>query len=122
MLTQQITKSLLTLQVERQGELPIQTSMAQISQGRQGFNNSLQTLGDSLLGEFEFSLFGIDAGQLSDTVAGVEREWRPLDIHPPRVLTRNDVPLPPALASKPLVVPLAWDRYEAQLVVAMSSH
>ncbi|MFN4362040.1 MAG: ATP-binding protein [Hylemonella sp.] len=79
MLTQQLTKALLTLQVERRDELPIQTSMAQLSQGRQGFNSSLQTLHDSLLGEFEFSLFGIDAGGLRDTVARVEREWRPLD-------------------------------------------
>ncbi|MDP3699594.1 MAG: ATP-binding protein [Hylemonella sp.] len=79
MLTQQITKALLTLQVERTAELPIQTSMAQISQGRLGFNDSLKTLGDSLQGEFEFSLFGIDAGSLRDTVARVEREWRPLD-------------------------------------------
>lgn len=79
MLTQQITKALLTLQVERQAELPIQTSMAQLSQGEQSFNASLLSLRDSLQGNFEFTLFGIDADGLREAVARVEREWRPLD-------------------------------------------
>jgi signal transduction histidine kinase len=79
MLTQQITKALLTLQVERQSGLPIQTSMAQLSQGQQNFNRSLQDLAGSLRGEFEFTLFGIDAPALREAVARVEREWRPLD-------------------------------------------
>jgi two-component system chemotaxis sensor kinase CheA len=79
MLTQQITKALLTLQVERKADLPIQTSMAQLSQGQQSFNSSLQSLRDSLQGEFEFRLFGIDAQALRESAARVEREWRPLD-------------------------------------------
>ena len=41
MLTQQITKSLLTLQTEQREGLPIQTSMAQLSQGTAGFNDGL---------------------------------------------------------------------------------
>jgi len=79
MLTQQITKALLTLQVERQSGLPIQTSMAQLGQGQQHFNRSLQDLAGSLRGEFEFTLFGIDAVALREAVGRVEREWRPLD-------------------------------------------
>ena len=44
MLTQQITKSLLTLQTEQREGLPIQTSMAQLGQGTAGFNEGLAAL------------------------------------------------------------------------------
>lgn len=54
MLTQQITKSLLTLQVERGSDMPIQTSMAQLDQGHAGFNQALTALDRSLGQDIEF--------------------------------------------------------------------
>src|SRR5918994_3833695 len=44
MLTQQITKSVLTLQMEKKSEMPTQTSMAQLGQGHAGFVKSLAAL------------------------------------------------------------------------------
>lgn len=77
-----------------------------------------------LLGEKDYS----DAshcdivGEIANQMTGQARRHygEALDIHPPRVLMRDEAPLPPILAAQPFVVPLAWDRYEAQLVVAMS--
>jgi two-component system chemotaxis sensor kinase CheA len=79
MLTQQITKSVLTLQVERKAELPVQTSLAQLEQGNGGFNRSLAALKDSLGRNIEFTLFGLDPEVLREAVKKVEREWRPLE-------------------------------------------
>jgi two-component system chemotaxis sensor kinase CheA len=78
MLTQQITKALLTLQAERKSDLPVQTSMAQLEQGSRNFDRSLRALQDSLGRSIEFTLFGLDPDQLRDAVRKVEREWRPL--------------------------------------------
>ena len=49
MLTQQITKSLLTLQVEKKAELPTQTSMAQLNQGTAAFVQGLRALKNAIL-------------------------------------------------------------------------
>ncbi len=78
MLTQQITKSLLTLQVEQKSGMPIQTSMAQLGQGHEGFGAALACLDRSLGEDLEFLLFGIDPAVLRDAVRKVEREWGPL--------------------------------------------
>ena len=43
MLTQQITKSLLTLQIETRDGLLVQTSMAQLGQGTAAFNQGLRS-------------------------------------------------------------------------------
>lgn len=79
MLTQQITKALLTLQAEQKAELPTQTSMAQLGQGHQGFARALGSLKASLGSDTEFTVFGLDPQQLRDAVQRVEKEWGPLD-------------------------------------------
>lgn len=78
MLTQQLTKSLLTLQAETLAELPTQTSMAQLNQGYEGFNHALSTLGESLQQAVGLTEFGADSAGLSEIMAKLEREWRPL--------------------------------------------
>ncbi|HVE52938.1 MAG TPA: ATP-binding protein [Ramlibacter sp.] len=78
MLTQQLTKSLLTLQAERVGGMPTQTSMAQLSQAHEGFGKALASLKASLDRDAEFSVFGLRAADVGDAVERVEKEWRPL--------------------------------------------
>lgn len=78
MLTQQITKSLLTLQVEKKGELPIQTSMAQLNQGTTGFVQGLAALQVSFAKDSEFTIFGLNPDDLRNTLKKLEREWTPL--------------------------------------------
>lgn len=78
MLTQQITKSLLTLQVEKKGELPIQTSMAQLTQGTGAFVQGLAALKSAMSKDAEFTVFGLNPDDLRDTLRKLEREWLPL--------------------------------------------
>lgn len=78
MLTQQITKSLLTLQVEKKGELPMQTSMAQLTQGTGAFADGLSGLKSAMSQDAEFTVFGLNPEVLRDTVRKLEREWLPL--------------------------------------------
>lgn len=84
MLTQQMTKAVLTLQAEKKGELPTQTSLAQLGQGYAGFERSLAAIQRSIGSELEFQAFGLQSSSLRDATARVEREWRPLAeaIHP----------------------------------------
>jgi len=79
MLTQQITKSLLTLQMEKRSEMPIQTSMAQLGQGHAGFVKSLAAIKGSLGQDIEFTAFGLDPATLRDGIRKLEKEWGPLD-------------------------------------------
>ena len=79
MLTQQITKSLLTLQVEKKGGLPIQTSMAQLNQGTGAFVQGLAALKGSMTKDSEFTIFGLNPDDLRDTLKKLEREWTPLE-------------------------------------------
>lgn len=79
MLTQQITKSLLTLQVEKRGELPIQTSMAQLNQGTAAFVQGLASLKSAMTKDAEFTIFGLNPDDLRDTLKKLEREWTPLE-------------------------------------------
>jgi two-component system chemotaxis sensor kinase CheA len=78
MLTQQITKSLLTLQMEKKGELPIQTSMAQLTQGTGAFVEGLAGLKSAMSRDAEFTMFGLNPDDLRDTLRKLEREWLPL--------------------------------------------
>lgn len=78
MLTQQITKSLLTLQVEKKGELPTQTSMAQLTQGTGAFVEGLSGLKSAMSRDAEFTVFGLNPDDLRDTLRKLEREWLPL--------------------------------------------
>ena len=64
MLTQQITKSLLTLQIETRDGLLVQTSMAQLGQGTAAFNQGLATLKASMASGSEFRAFGLDPEEL----------------------------------------------------------
>jgi signal transduction histidine kinase len=89
-LTQQMTKALLTLQVERKGELPIQTSMAQLTQGHAGFVQALGKLKGSLGQDIEFTAFGLDPATLRDAISRVEREWLPLEDSIKQVIATNE--------------------------------
>jgi two-component system chemotaxis sensor kinase CheA len=100
MLTQQITKSLLTLQVERKGDLPIQTSMAQLTQGQLAFRQALAAVKGSLGSDIEFTLFGLDPERLREAVRKLEREWLPLD----ESITPVAVELTPALEDVEIAV------------------
>lgn len=79
MLTQQITKSLLTLQVEKKAELPTQTSMAQLNQATAAFVHGLSALKNALSKDAEFTIFGLNPDDLRGTLAKLEREWSPLE-------------------------------------------
>lgn len=79
MLTQQITKSLLTLQVEKKAELPTQTSMAQLNQGTAAFVQGLRALKNAMTNDAEFTIFGLNPDDLRGTLAKLEREWSPLE-------------------------------------------
>lgn len=78
MLTQQITKSLLTLQMEKKEGLPIQTSMAQLTQGTGAFVEGLAGLKTAMSRDAEFTIFGLNPDDLRDTLRKLEREWLPL--------------------------------------------
>ena len=91
MLTQQITKSLLTLQIETRDGLLVQTSMAQLGQGTAAFNQGLATLKASMASGSEFRAFGLDPEELRGMLRRLENEWRPLNDAIAPVLT---VPAP----------------------------
>lgn len=91
MLTQQITKSLLTLQIETRDGLLVQTSMAQLGQGTAAFNQGLASLKASMASGSEFRAFGLDPEELRGMLRRLESEWRPLDDAIAPVLT---VPAP----------------------------
>lgn len=74
MLTQQITKSLLTLQVEKKAELPTQTSRAQPTQGTGAFRQGLAVLEKSMTQDAEFTAFGLNPDGLRDTLKKLERK------------------------------------------------
>jgi len=79
MLTQQITKSLLTLQMEKKSEMPIQSSMAQLGQGHARFVKSLAAIKGSMGQDIEFTAFGLNPDDLRDATRKLEKEWGPLD-------------------------------------------
>lgn len=79
MLTQQITKAVLTLQAEKKTEMPIQTSMAQLGQGHAGFVKSLAAIKDSMVQDIEFTAFGLNPDDLRNATRKLEKEWGPLD-------------------------------------------
>lgn len=78
MLTQQMTKAVLTLQAERKAGMPTQTSLAQLGQGHAGFGRALGSIRTSMGSDMEFQAFGLQAEVLRDAAAKVEKEWRPL--------------------------------------------
>ena len=51
MLTQQMTKAVLTLQAERKGEQPTQTSLAQLGQGHAAIERSLAAIRGSMVAD-----------------------------------------------------------------------
>lgn len=78
MLTQQITKSLLTLQSEQASGLPSQTSMAQLSQGHAGFGRALGALKVSLAADMAYAGSDQQLQELREGLERIEREWVPL--------------------------------------------
>jgi chemotaxis protein CheX len=60
------------------------------------------------------------AGEIANQMAGYARRsfGEGLDIAVPRVLAREESWLPPPT---PFVIPMTWDRYEAQLVVDLAA-
>lgn len=78
MLTQQITKSLLTLQAEQKALMPTQTSMAQLNQGHADFVRALAALKLSLSEDMAFAGSGAQLEALRVGLHKLEREWTPL--------------------------------------------
>lgn len=78
MLTQQMTKALLTLRAEQEAGLPIQTSMAQLGQASEGFGRSLAALRGSITADAQLRLFGVDEDALLQPLGRIRREWEPL--------------------------------------------
>jgi chemotaxis protein CheX len=78
-----------------------------------------------LLGEQDYS----DAshrdivGEIANQMTGQARRHygEGLDIRPPRVLMREQASRSVSAGAPPFVIPLSWDRYEAQLLVAMQA-
>ncbi len=94
-------------------------------QGSVGFSapRALLTLVLLLMGERDYS----DAshrdivGEIANQMSGYARRHfgDAMEISPPRVLTERPAPVVPPPHSFPFVIPLAWERYEAHLVVSM---
>lgn len=78
MLTQQMTKALLTLRAEQAADMPIQTSMAQLTQATEGFGRSLATLRASVTADAGLRIFGVDESALLHPLGRMEKEWGPL--------------------------------------------
>ena len=82
MLTQQATKSLLTLKDETVQGLPNQTSMAQLTAVLPVFNGNLKKLGEefeqSLADPVQKLLLGNRMGDNGDQLAKVRKTWKPL--------------------------------------------
>ncbi len=97
MLTQQLTKSVLTLETEVRGELPTQTSLAQLSQGREQMNASFDFLSDSFKSDADFIYYGIDIESMRQQLARARGIWEPIDrdmsplLEPGRSLTKEEV-------------------------------
>lgn len=79
MLTQQMTKSLLTLQAEQREQMPIQTSMAQLRQGHAGFERALSDLQQSLDTRTELMGAEYKPEDLRQLLSRLTREWQPLN-------------------------------------------
>lgn len=81
MYSQQLTKSLLTLEAETRSAAPVQSSMAQLTQSRSAFNAGLERLRRTL-GEDETPLL-LDGPQHRhdglELVDRIEKTWRPID-------------------------------------------
>jgi two-component system, chemotaxis family, sensor kinase CheA len=81
MSSQQLTKALLTLEAEVRGELPVQTSQAQLAESESAFNRGLEELRLALLAKSAAPF--LDDPQTREAgislLARVEKIWRPLD-------------------------------------------
>jgi two-component system, chemotaxis family, sensor kinase CheA len=79
--SQQLTKALLTLEIEIRTDLPVQTSMAQLTESQTAFNRTLQNLRAALYGltplPFVESPLAKEEGIA--LIDKLEKVWRPLD-------------------------------------------
>lgn len=99
MLTQQLTKALLTMGLELRAGVPIQTSSAQLSEAHSLFNGNLQRLKSSLPMGTSLLTWGIDLNEQKEVIDKLEKEWRPLDeLIPPIITTPDPLPLDVELA------------------------
>lgn len=79
MLTQQMTKALLTFQIEKSGGLPTQTSSAQLAEAHGRFVQALDFLKVQEFTEHGSLARLFQAEDARDFVEGLQREWIPLD-------------------------------------------
>ncbi|MCS6996085.1 MAG: type IV pili methyl-accepting chemotaxis transducer N-terminal domain-containing protein [Casimicrobiaceae bacterium] len=89
MLTQQLTKSVLTLQTEVKEGLPTQTSIAQLTEARNGFAAQLPRLEASLADDRDFVYFGIDVTAMRAILERVRRQWEPIEREVEPLLTTD---------------------------------
>jgi len=63
-------------------------------------------------------------GEIANQMSGYARRHfgESMEISPPRVLTERQEPVAGTADTVPFVIPMAWERYEAHLVVRMISN
>lgn len=93
MYSQQLAKSLLTLQAETRGAQPVQSSLTQLGQAQTAFNGALEELRRALAGSDEIALLDNRADRIEGLalIEQVEKTWRPID-HEVRPLLGSDAP------------------------------
>jgi HPt (histidine-containing phosphotransfer) domain-containing protein len=79
MLTQQMTKALLTFQIEKAGGLPTQTSSAQLTEAHARFGAALDYLGRQEFADRGAMARLFEAEDAREFVEGLRHEWAPLD-------------------------------------------
>lgn len=81
MYSQQLTKSLLTLEVETRSGMPVQSSLTQIVQSRSAFDVALEKLAQTVDGGEEIALMADPTTRVDglDLIGQIEKTWRPID-------------------------------------------
>lgn len=79
--SQQLTKALLTLEIEVRTDLPVQTSMAQLTESQTAFNRTLESLRAALhgLAPLPFVESPLAKEEGIALISRLEKIWRPLD-------------------------------------------
>ncbi len=79
MLSQQLAKSVLTMQTEIVGGLPVETSTTQAREAREGFVRGFATLRQSLADDRDFVYFGIDVARMRALLERAIELWGPIE-------------------------------------------
>lgn len=79
MLSQQLTKSTLTMQTEIAAGLPVETSRTQAREAREGFVRGFEVLRQSLADDRDFIYFGIDVAKMRALLERAIELWGPIE-------------------------------------------